>query len=257
MRRLVAVLILGFGCIPGEALASAASLFEIYRSGNYEATISAAEKEGTGEALAVAARAAFAQTNLSETPCMPCLKRVESLARRSIALDAAHPEAFVYLAAAFGYEARIVGNVRGQLAHYPEQAKQAIDHALAVAPNDSWSLAAMGAWHVEVARNGGRLLASAIYGARFETGVAYFRRGIAAEPENPVIRFQYALSLSGYDFDTNKEEVLAQLGTAAKLEPRTAYERAIRDRSLRLIEVARTGKRDAYLALVSHYQGYS
>jgi hypothetical protein len=256
-RRIAAVVTLGLSCVSGVALASATSLLEIYRTGNYEAAITAAESEGTGEALAVAARAAFAEANLSETPCMPCLKRVEALSRRSIALDMGHPDAYVYLAAALGYQARIIGMVRAELAHYPELAKDAIEHALAVAPNDSWSLAAMGAWHIEVVRNGGSLIGRTIYGARADSGLQYFRRAIAAEPENPVIRMQFVLTVSGYDFDANRDEVLTQLNAAATLEPRSAYERAMRERAMRLLELARANKRADYLKLISRYQGYT
>ena len=187
---------------------------------------------------------------------MTCLQRAEALARRSIALDTKHPEAFVYLAATLGYEARIVGSLRARFARYPEQAKEAIDRALAVAPNDSWSLAAAGTWHIEVVRNGGSLLARALFGARVETGEDYLRRAVAAEPQNLVIRFQRALLLSGLDLDANREEAVAELATATMTEPRTAYERALKTRAARLLELIRANRRKEYIALVNRYQGY-
>jgi tetratricopeptide (TPR) repeat protein len=180
--------------------------------------------------LAVAARAVLADASLRDGPCMTCLQRAEALARRSIALDTQHPEPYLYLATALGYEARIVGSLRARFARYPEQAKEAIDRALAVAPNDSWSLAAAGTWHIEVVRNGGSLLARALFGARVETGEDYLRRAVAAEPENLVIRFQRALLLSGLDFEVNREAATLELAAATMTEPRTAYERALKAR---------------------------
>src|SRR5258705_2585637 len=161
----------------------------LYRAGIYEAAVAAGEAEGSGASLAVAARAVLADANLSDVPCMTCLQRAEALARRSIALDTQHPEPYVYLAMALGYEARIVGSLRARFARYPEQAKEAIDRALAVAPNDSWSLAAAGTWNIEVVRNGGSFLARSLYGASVAAGEDYLRRAVAAEPENLVIRF--------------------------------------------------------------------
>ena len=257
MRSLMAVCILGIA-VPACAFASAASdaAFELYRTGKYDAAIAAGEAAKDGESLAIAARAAFAEANLSETPCLSCLQRVEVLARRSIALDAAHPEAFIYLAASLGYQARIVGSLRAQFGHFPEQAKAAIDSALMVAPGDDWALAAAGAWHIEIVRNGGAVLGRDLYGATIEEGKAYFRRAFAAEPKNLVIRFQYALSLSGYDFGANRDDATAALSEATTIEPRTAYEGVIRQRAVRLLELVKANKRSDYLALVNKYQGY-
>ena len=255
MRRF-AIACLVAGLLWHPARAAEQTPFELYRAGNYEAARAAGEAANTAESLAVAARAVFAQANLSESPCLACLKRVEALAGRSIALDATHPEAFVYLAAAVGYEARIVGNIRAQLAHIPETSKQAIDSALAVAPNDAWSLAAAGAWHIEVVRNAGSVLARTLYGARAAVGIDYFQRAFAADPTNLVIRFQYALSLSGYDFAGHAQSAIQALAAATTMEPRTVYESAIRTRAQTLLALIKANKRNEYLALVNRYQGY-
>jgi hypothetical protein len=239
-----------------SAIAAETTPFDLYRAGRYEDAIKAGEAANTGQGLAVAARAAFAEANLSEMPCLPCLQRVESYARRSIALDSEHPDAFVYLAAALGYQARIVGSITAQFRRYPELSKQAIDHALSVAPNDDWALAAAGAWHIEVVRNAGNLLGRTMYGARVETGKDYFYKAFAAEPNNLVTRFQFALSLSGYDFDANSGPVAAVLESIRAIEPRTVYEGVMKQRAQRLLDLIKANKRAEYLALVNRYQGY-
>ena len=257
MRLLGAVaLVAVMSWTPALAAERGKSPMDLYRAGNYEAAVAAGEAEGSGQALAVAARAVLADANLRDVPCMPCLKRAESLARRSIALDAKHPEAFVYLAVALGYEARLVGSLRARFARYPEQAKEAIDRALGVAPNDSWSLAAAGTWNIEVVRNGGSFLARTLYGASAAVGEDYLRRAVAAEPENLVIRFQHALLLSGLDLNANRQEAAAELATATMTEPRTAYERALKTRAARLLDLIKANRRDEYMALVNRYQGY-
>jgi hypothetical protein len=257
MRLLgAAVLSVALSCTPALTAERGKSAMDLYRAGNYEAAVAAGEVEGTGESLAVAARAVLADANLRDAPCMTCLRRAEALARRSIALDTKHPEPFVYLAATLGYEARLVGSLHARFARYPEQAKEAIDRALAVAPDDSWSLAAAGTWHIEVVRNAGSLLARALYGASVKMGEDYLRRAVAAEPEDLVIRLQHALLLSGLDLDTNKEEVIAELAAATRTEPRTAYERAIEVRAARLLDLIKANRRAEYMALVNRYQGY-
>jgi len=255
VRRFVFAWMLA-AALPASSLAAEIAPFDLYKAGQYEDAIKAGEAANTGQGLAVAARAAFAEANLSETPCMPCLDRVENYARRSIALDTAHPDAFVYLAAAFGYKARIVGSLTAQYRRYPQLAKEAIDHALSVSPNDDWALAAMGAWHIEVVRNGGELLARTLYGARAEVGKEYFYKAFSAEPKNLVIRFQFALSLSGYDFEPNSGPATAALDSIRDIEPRTVYEGVIKQRAQRLLDLIKANKRTEYLALVNRYQGY-
>lgn len=242
--------------VPAHAVEAAAEAFEHYRMGDYQGAISIGEAGNTGPSLAVAARAAFADANLRDKPCLECLKRVEDLARRSIMLDMSHPEAYVYLAAALGYESRIVGYVRATVEHFPEQAKQAIDHALQDDPNDAWSLAALGGWHIEIVRNGGAFLARTLYGARADLGEAAFRRAFAADPGNLVIRLQYVMSMSAYDLHRYRNDIAEQLGAIAALEPRTAYEVVMKQRAARLLDQLKTGREADYMALIRHYQGY-
>ena len=256
MRLLGAVVFIAVTiCTSALALEQKSAPMDLYRAGDYEGAVVAGEAEGSGASLAVAARAVLADANLRDVPCMACLQRAEALARRSIALDTQHPEPYVYLATALGSEARIVGSLRARFARFPERAKEAIDRALAVAPNDSWSLAAAGTWHIEVVRNGGSLLARTLFGARVETGEDYLRRAVAAEPENLVIRLQRALLLSG-NFDLNRETVVSELAAVAMTEPRTAYERALKARAARLLDLIHANKRREYMALVSRYEGY-
>ena len=234
----------------------AAAAFERYRIGDYDGAIAIGEASKTGEGLAVATRAAFAEANLRDTPCLDCLKRVEDLARRSIMLDMNHPEAYIYLAAALGYESRIIGYVRASVDRYPELTKQAIDHALAVAPSDTWSLAALGGWHFEIVRDAGSLLARTLFGARVQAGEDAFRRSIAADPGNLVVRLQYVLAISAYDLNHYRTQIAEQLAAIAMIEPRTAYEQVMKQRAAQLLNLLNADRRPEYVALINRYQGY-
>lgn len=258
MIRIVSTLIMVLASLgsPAQAQDAAAAALVRYQMGDYQGAIRIGEAANTGPALAVASRAAFAEANLRDTPCLSCLQQVEAVARRSIMLDMTHPDAFVYLAAALGYEARIIGYVPATLKQYPEMAKHAIDHALADDPNDAWSLAALGGWHFEIVRNGGSFIARTLYGARVNLGEDAFRRAIAADPGNLVIRLQYVLAMAAYDLNRYRNLVADQLAAVATLEPRSAYEVAMKQRATRLQDMLMTGRNTDLLALVKKYQGY-
>lgn len=237
---------------PAEA---AESVRDIYVRGDYAGAMREGDAQNTGAALAEAARAAIADAQLRDTPCLECLQRAENFARRAVALDARNADALVLLAVSLGLEARIVGMVRAKLNRYPEQAKEALENAVKLAPSDGAALAAMGAWHIEVVRNGG-ILGSVMYGAKIETGKGFFRQGIAADPGNLVLPYQFALSLAGYDAAGNRGEIAHLLAAAAGGTPRTAYETALKARAGELAQVLKGGNLRAFAALVKKYQGY-
>ncbi len=257
MNRFAAILVVAFAstCLPAHAQ-DAAIAFQHYQMGDYQGAVRIGEAANNGPGFAVAARAAFAEANLRDTPCLSCLQQVEALARRSIVLDMGHPDAFVYLAAALGYESRIIGYVRATIEKYPEMAKQAIDHAVADEPNDAWSLAALGGWHMEIVRNGGSFIARTVYGARADAGEDAFRRAFAADPGNLVIRLQYVLSVAAFDLNHYRNEIAGQLAAIATTEPRTAYETAMKQRAARLQDLFKAGRNADFLALIKKYQGY-
>jgi len=185
------------------------------------------------------------------------LERAEALARASIARDPKRPEAYVYLAASLGYQGRILGLVRARLNRFPEQAKEALDTSLKNAPNDPWSLAAMGGWNVEVVRNGGSFLANMLYGAKADVGIALFRKAIAVDPGNLVLHQQFAISLSGYDLEGHENDIRTALNAALRAKPRTEYERTIQGRAGALLALLDKNAIPEYRALVRRYQGYA
>ena len=78
---------------------------------------------------------------------MPRLPRhAEDLSRRAIAADPKVPEGHIYLAAAIGYESRIIGNLAAQSKGYANEAKRQLDAALASIPTTSgrWQRSAAG-----------------------------------------------------------------------------------------------------------------
>ena len=98
--------------------ASAEDALSLYRSGKYEAAITAAIAQNNATGFALAARAALgAALTQKQKPCLSCLQRAEGFARKAIAADAHLPDGHTYLAVSLGYEARIIGTVRARLAN--------------------------------------------------------------------------------------------------------------------------------------------
>ncbi|HUO91022.1 MAG TPA: hypothetical protein VMU08_17755 [Rhizomicrobium sp.] len=230
--------------------------YDLYVAGKYEAAMKSGAAAGTAQGFLVAARAALADAQTRPDPCLDCLKRAEDFARQAIAADGRVAEAHVFLAVAMGYEARIVGPVWARAHNYPGQAKDELDAALALDGRDPWALGALGGWNVEIVRTGGDRLANWIYGASVDKGLAAFAAAFRTAPDNLSVRYQYALSLSGYDLDRFRREIDEALARVAKLKPVTAYETVAQRRAAELAALLKKGDRDAFDAKVRRYQGY-
>jgi len=254
LRAIAFTLILCLALEPARAAEN--TPLALFEKGNYLAAAKAGAAEGSAVSLALAARATLADATLRDMPCMECLQNAEALARKAIAADPGNMEGHIHLAVALGYQARIIGLIRARFARFPEQAKQEIETALRLAPNSHWALSAAGGFNIEVVRSGGRLLGNLLYGATFENGVDYFNKAIAADPENPLIKLQYALSLTGYSFDARRAEIAAVLESSVRAKPGNVYEEAMRQRAARLLALLNENKRDEFLALVRKYQGF-
>lgn len=232
------------------------ALFALYAEGHYEEAMRQGAAAGTAAGFAIAARAAMADAMMRPAPCLECLKRGEAFARRAVAADGQAPDGHIWLAAALGYETRIVGLVRARLDNDPAQAKEHLDAALKVEPDNAYALAALGGWNVEIVRTGGNFLARKLYDAGLEQGFALFDHAVRVAPRNAAIRYQIALSLAGLDPETYRSRVENELDAAIYAAPETAYEKFVQGRAEALLALLKHGDRETFDEKVRIYQGY-
>ncbi|MEI9991179.1 MAG: hypothetical protein WDM86_14175 [Rhizomicrobium sp.] len=230
--------------------------WDLYVAGHYAEAMKAGAAAATAQGYLTAARAALADATTRPAPCLDCLQHAEALARKATAADPRLADAHVYLAVAMGYEARVVGPVWARAHNYPGHAKDELDAALALDPKDPWALGALGGWHVEIVRTGGDYLASWLYGATVDKGLAAFAAAFKTAPDNLTVRYQYALSLGGYDAERFNREIKEAFARIAKGKPATAYETVARARASELAGLLTKGDRDGFSRKVRQYQGY-
>jgi hypothetical protein len=238
------------------AAAPAATPLELYAAGKYQSAISAGVGQNNGAGFAVAARATLAEALMRDAPCLECLKRAEGYARHAVTLDSNLPEGHIYLAAILGYEARIVGMLTARMHGFAEEAKAHIDAALAADPRNARALAALGGWNIAIVSNGGPTLARLLYGASVREGEKDFADAFHAAPGDVALRYQYALSLSGYDADGYRVAIADSLARAIGGKPATAYDSVMQTRAADLLRLLKAGDLKEYLRLVRRYQGY-
>ncbi len=264
MKRLFAAaialpLLMGAAQPPRDAAAAEAaapSALDLYAAGKYDSAIAAGVAQNSAQGFVIAARATLAAEQMRDAPCLDCLRQAEGFARRAIAADPSVPEGHVYLAVTLGYEARIVGVVQVRMKGYAEEAKRELDKALALDPGNAWALAALAGWNIEIVHHGGTLMAKLLYGASVDEGMSDFAKAFSAQPDNLVLRFQEALTLSGFDLDGYRGTIEDALRRAADGNPVTAYDRVVRGRAASLLKLLRAHNDGTLLVQVRKYQGY-
>ncbi|HEY5047824.1 MAG TPA: hypothetical protein VII49_07400 [Rhizomicrobium sp.] len=240
----------------GTMAAQADSAVQYYEKGKYQSAIAAGVSENDAAGYAVAARAELASEMMRQEPCLACLQRAESYARRAIAADPGLSEGHIYLAVTLGYEARIIGVLNARFRGYAEKAKTEIDAAIAEDPRNAWAWAALGGWNVAIAHSGGKVLAGWLYGASLAAGLEDFRKSFAADPDNLVLRCQYAITLAAYDRVRFRADIASALAKAIALRPQTAYETFAQSRARALLATLANNDSATFDALVRHDQGY-
>jgi hypothetical protein len=239
---------------PGAGAADTGAL-ALFTAGKYVQAEKAGAAEGNAQGYAIAARSVLAD-ELMHPPCLECLQRAEAYARKAIAADPKYPEGHIYLAVTFGYEARIIGIIEARFRGYAEESRQNLDAVIAVEPNNAWALAGLGGWNIEIVRSAGETLARWTYNASLKTGHEYFAKAFAVDPNNLVLRYQYALVLGAYDPDLYRKEIEDALGRAAAGTPHSEFDKFEQARAHALLEAIKSGDVTGFSQMVRHDQGY-
>jgi hypothetical protein len=117
-------------------------------------------------------------------------------------------------------------------------------------------LAALGGWYIGVAGKAGDTLARWLYGASFSEGVKDFARAFQLAPQDIALRYQYALSLSGYDTGGYLNDIQASLSRVSEGRPATAYDTESQKRARELLRHLKARDMDIFQRTVRRYQGY-
>jgi hypothetical protein len=238
------------------APAEAETADRLYADGKYDESIKTALAQNDAIGFAAAARSELAEEASRDQPCLDCLERAETYARQAIAADPKLPDAQIYLAVTLGLKEHIVGVLVARLHDYPGEAKDALDAALAADPGSPWVLAALGGWNIEIVNHAGAGLADLFYSATVKRGLDNFATAFKTAPDNIVLRYQYALTLSDYDAVRFHGEIEGALTKVVGATADTAYARLLQGRARELLELLKEGDRAAYAARVQKYEGY-
>jgi hypothetical protein len=224
--------------------AQAVSAFE---AGRWQeaATLAAASATADNQAFAARALLAGALLNTNRAGRTPSVNRAITFAQAALSSAPSHVEARLQLATALGLQARSLNPTRAFTRGLPQRVKRLLDSVARDAPNEAWTYALLGGWHLEGLRIGGGA-ARAMLGCDITQGKAAFARALRLDPNVASPPFYFAASLLALDPQTNVTEARALLARSAACPDRDAFQAAVKSRAATLIQ--KIDKEDAVSA---------
>ncbi len=211
-------------------LATAKTPEDAFAAGQYSEAAGLAEKDGSADSLALAARSLLAEQVVNGTLDKVQLDKAESLARQAIAQDADHIEGRLQLAIALAMKARSMSTRAVLDSGYGKQGRELAESVIEDDPDNAYAHGFLAVWHVEVVGKGGAL-GSAIMGASMDDAEAHFKAAVAATPDDPALYWQYARALAASNLRRYRDEVYANLDLSLKATAKTSLEKLMQQRA--------------------------
>lgn len=253
----------GDGAVKTSEAASVASLAALnlaqtcYIEGDFLEAADKARPLGA-DGLALAARALMAEATLAAAPAQrrALVVQAEKAARAAIDAKNDHAQAHGLAALALGYRSRELPAMEVYDRGWVGESKDMIDRALKIAPENAYLHAVAGGWHLDVMNRAGRAFGGLLFGADEVEGVVHFNTALELDPYNPVIAYQYALSVLALSPNTYRSRAEGLLERALETPPRDAFEAGMQRQAQRLKAALEAGDRSALKKAVRNLQGY-
>ena len=202
-----------------------AGALDLNRAGDYDAAAHAAATAGGAENLALAARALNAQAYLDtdKAKARKAAKRAFEFAEDAVTADPLLLEGHLQGAIALAQRGARMAAWKAFVLGLAQRARDRLDAALALEPENPWTLSTSAAWRLEVARRGG----GDVYDADADLGYREFIAARTAAPDNIPIAYECALRLLAHDRAAWRADGLAALDAALAHPPQNAFEQDV------------------------------
>lgn len=192
---------------------------QLYNKGDYRGVVTLANTQNDADNYAFAARALVTEASINRPSqaSSKTLNEAQTLVNKALKINKTHKEALLIDAIITLIKARKAGKIQGFAAGLPQLGKLKLDNLINLYPNygEAWALRA--AWHMEAVSTGGN--SSALLGASAESGINEYKKAIALDGDNVMIKYAFATSLIMLDRNLYAASYTKLLGVCAVAKP--------------------------------------
>ena len=200
-----------------------------YNDGRYEAAADIAAITGGAENFALAARALNAAAYLEpdDDRAIMLAKRAADLADAAVEADPDNVEGHLQGAIALAQRGARISGMRAFFLGLAGRARDRLDRALKLAPENPWALSTSAGWHLGVAARAG----DGRFGSDAAKGYEQFLAARWRDPMNISIAYEMALRVLAFGEAAWREEALRALETARTAPAANAFDMALKARA--------------------------
>lgn len=225
--------------LPTNVFAADEAALKAYADGAYADVVARADIVENPDTYALAARAlnAVAYFEPDRREARGAAQKAQDYAEKALTLDSAHVEAHLQAAIAIALRGAVSAPASTFFNNLPARARDHVDHALWLDPENPWALSTSAAWNLEVYRRGGGML----YGAKPEKGYQEFLKARTLAPENVAVAYEGALRVLASRREEWRAAALKALADAVAKAPTSMFEQRIQDRARALQSAVEAG----------------
>ncbi len=178
--------------------------------------------------LTAANKACCIYANYLEPSEQSRLRLFLDVAERAQAQAKQHPEnanAWYWQAYALGRYSQGVSVAKALSQGLGRRIRDALERTIALQPQHADAHIALGTFHAEVIDKVGSLIGAMTYGAKKNSGLKYFRQGLALNATAPIAMIEFASGLLMLEGDSGADEATRLYEQAARCHPIDAMER--------------------------------
>ena len=211
----------------------------LFNEGEFNAAADRAERIGDAENLALAARSLNAKAYLDadDQQAKKTAKRAAKLADKASEIDPELVEAYLQGAIAMAQRGSRMSAFKAFFLGLGPGARERLDRALALEPENPWALSTSAGWHLGVATRAG----DGRFGADARTGFEQFLAARERDPDNISICYEMALRVLAYGAPDWRADALAALSEASVATPQNAFDAALQARAERFTAAIAAG----------------
>jgi len=211
----------------------------LYHSGDFQEAVTIALQHGSaGLPLANEATAIYANyLEPREGARLALFRQVAERAAAQVEVEPDNCHALYWQAYALGRYGQGISVARALAQGLGTRVKNALERVIQLQPHHADAHVALAIFHAEVIDKVGALVGRMTYGARAETAIELFERGLQLNPQSAAGLIEYARGLLMLEGDARMAEAMRLYERAANLEPADARERLD-------VELARAGLSD-------------
>ncbi|MBH2042955.1 MAG: hypothetical protein I8H87_05315 [Comamonadaceae bacterium] len=213
-----------------EALPADAAVLKawvLFHNGEFQQAAEAGLK-ADGAGITVANKATCIYANYLEHKEKTKLDLFLQTVERTEAQQAADPKnanAWYWQAYALGRYSQGISVAKALAQGLGTRVKEALEQTIRLSPRHADAHIALAVFHAEVIDKVGALIGSMTYGARKDTGLAFFREALALNPGSAIAMTEYANGMVMLEGDKRMKEATGLYEQAAASEPMDAMER--------------------------------